>query len=151
MAPVQIGLDPQANPLRRLQVVKTNLGPCPPPLGVTFTSAEDGAGGAGLAYGPSASQWHSVTPRPVSLPMRPAASPFPQQPRRGPWVFVPFVLRVLRRLRVFVVQAFVVQLFVVQTSPVVDAPPSATYTTHSAGAPVEPLAFRPFLALRKRS
>ena len=52
LAAVQIGLDPQQDAPRRLQLLKTNLGPYPNPLGITFVSSASGA--ADLAYGPAA-------------------------------------------------------------------------------------------------
>ena len=52
LAAVRLGLEPDPHAPRRLQLLKTNLGPSPAPLGVTFEDSP--AGGVGLAYGPAA-------------------------------------------------------------------------------------------------
>jgi hypothetical protein len=59
LAPVQIRLDPQPDSPRRLQLLKTNLGPYPDPLGMTFVPKE--TGGVDLAYGPAAEPMRPLT------------------------------------------------------------------------------------------
>jgi hypothetical protein len=52
LAPVQTGLDPQPDAPRRLQLLKSNLGPRPAALDITFVPQPDGS--VGLTYGPAA-------------------------------------------------------------------------------------------------
>ncbi len=76
LAPVQVGLDLDPDAPRRLQVLKTNLGLVPEPLGVTFTSPSQPPAGADTSgpdrSGPDAAVGALPASRGVELTYGPA-------------------------------------------------------------------------------